>query len=123
MVELAKGYAAVADADGLKSCVRSLRNILGQRTGLGVVADEVERLQHVQVVLQQVAVGGAAFTRAELRLLPWLRTHLSFEEIGQELHVSRHTVKSQAISIYRKLGASSRSDAIARVGELGVLAS
>lgn len=60
-------------------------------------------------------------TAAELRLLPLLSTHLSFPEIAQELFVSRHTVKSQATSLYRKLGAASRSQAVARSRELGLL--
>ena len=42
-------------------------------------------------------------------------------EIGQRLFVSKHTVKTQAISIYRKLGASSRSQAVQRLQEIGLL--
>jgi|SRR5580658_221818 DNA-binding CsgD family transcriptional regulator len=64
---------------------------------------------------------GQALTGAELRLLPLLSTHLSFPEIASELFLSRNTVKSQAYSIYHKLGASSRSQAVARSGELGLL--
>ena len=45
-------------------------------------------------------------SRAELRLLPLLVTHLSYPEIGVELFLSANTIKSQAISIYRKLGVS-----------------
>ena len=60
-------------------------------------------------------------TTAELRLLPLLTTHLSFREIAERLFVSRNTVKTQAISVYRKLDASSRSDAIARAVELGLV--
>ena len=60
-------------------------------------------------------------TGAEFRVLPMLTTHLSFPEIGAELFLSPHTVKSQAISIYRKLGASSRNQAVARSRELGLL--
>ena len=43
--------------------------------------------------------------------LPWaeLSTHLSFPEIAAEMFLSRTTIKSEALSIYRKLGASSRS--------------
>ena len=59
-------------------------------------------------------------TRAELRLLPLLATHLSFREIGEELHVSRNTIKTQAISVYRKLGVSSRSEAISEAHRLGL---
>jgi DNA-directed RNA polymerase specialized sigma24 family protein len=43
-----------------------------------------------------------------------LSTHLTFEEIGDRLGVSRYTVKSQAIAIYRKLAVSSRGEAIDR---------
>ena len=44
--------------------------------------------------------GPSALTTAELRVLPLLATHLSFREIGAELFLSKHTVKSQAISVY-----------------------
>jgi LuxR family transcriptional regulator, maltose regulon positive regulatory protein len=63
----------------------------------------------------------SSLTAAELRLLPMLATHLSFPEIGAELFLSPHTVKSQAMSLYRKLGATSRSQAVARSRELGLL--
>jgi LuxR family maltose regulon positive regulatory protein len=53
-----------------------------------------------------------------LRLLP---TRLSLREIGSELYVSQNTVKTHVRSIYRKLAASSRADAVARARELGLL--
>ena len=43
-----------------------------------------------------------------------LATHLSFREIGLRFFLSRNTVKTQAISVYRKLGASNRSEAVER---------
>ena len=55
------------------------------------------------------------------RLLPLLSTHLSFKEIGERLFVSPNTVKSQAISIYRKLDATSRSEALERAAEAGLI--
>jgi ATP/maltotriose-dependent transcriptional regulator MalT len=63
----------------------------------------------------------SALTGAELRLLPLLSTHLSFPEIAGEFFLSCNTIKSQAMSIYQKLGASSRSQAVARSRELGLL--
>ena len=65
--------------------------------------------------------GASSLTAAELRVLPMLATHLSFPEIAAQMFVSPHTVKSQAMSLYRKLGASSRSQAVARSRELGLL--
>jgi LuxR family transcriptional regulator, maltose regulon positive regulatory protein len=50
-----------------------------------------------------------------------LSTHLSFPEIAAELVLSPHTIKSQMKSIYRKLGASARSQAVTRARELGLL--
>jgi LuxR family transcriptional regulator, maltose regulon positive regulatory protein len=41
--------------------------------------------------------------------------------IGERLNVSRHTVKTQAMSVYRKLGVSSRREAIERVHQVGLL--
>ncbi len=60
-------------------------------------------------------------TAAELRLFPFLSTHFSFREIGETLFVSPNTVKSEAISIYRKLGASSRSEAVLAARTIGLL--
>ena len=65
--------------------------------------------------------GASALTGAELRLLPLLSTHLSFPEIAGEFCLSRNTIRSQAMSIYQKLWASSRSQAVARSRELGLL--
>jgi LuxR family maltose regulon positive regulatory protein len=66
-------------------------------------------------------VGPSALTSAELRVLHLLPSHLSFEEIGKRLNVSRNTVKTQAIAAYRKLGASSRSEAVARATAVGMI--
>ena len=60
-------------------------------------------------------------TTAELRVVQYLPSHLTFPEIGAQLWLSRHTVKSQAMSAYRKLGVTSRGEAVARARELGLL--
>jgi LuxR family transcriptional regulator, maltose regulon positive regulatory protein len=65
--------------------------------------------------------GVSALTTAELRLLPLIASHLSFPQIGAELFLSPHTIKSEAMSIYRKLEVSSRAQAVARSRELGLL--
>jgi LuxR family maltose regulon positive regulatory protein len=59
----------------------------------------------------------SSLTTTELRLLPLLTTHLTFREIGERLHLSPNTIKTQAISIYRKLDATSRSAAVQRAAE------
>ena len=68
-------------------------------------------------------VGGASaeLTIAERRILEQLPTHQSLREIAELFFVSRNTVKTQTISVYRKLGVSNRSDAVVRARELGLL--
>jgi LuxR family maltose regulon positive regulatory protein len=60
-------------------------------------------------------------THAELRVLRYLPTNLSRHEIAGELSVSVNTVGTQLRSIYAKLGANDRSEAVDRARELGVL--
>ena len=102
--------------------MREIDDLLKRRPGLGTLAGEAGALRAQLSRERGSSVPGAsALTAAELRLLPLLSTHLSFPEIAGEMFLSRHTIKSQAMSIYRKLGASSRSQAVARSRELGLL--
>ena len=66
-------------------------------------------------------MGASSLTTAEVRVLQYLPTHLSFPQIADELYVSRHTVKTQALSAYRKLGVHTRTDAIERARRAGLL--
>lgn len=65
--------------------------------------------------------GPSSLTIAELRVLRFLPSHRSFREIAAQLGVSANTVKTQAHAVYRKLGAASRSEAISRANEAGLL--
>jgi LuxR family maltose regulon positive regulatory protein len=65
--------------------------------------------------------GLGSLTTAELRVLRFMPTHLTYKEMGERMHVSRFTVKSQAQAVYRKLGVTTRSDAVARARALGLL--
>ena len=65
--------------------------------------------------------GPAHLTLAELRVLRLLPSHLSLREIAARLHVSANTVKTQAQAVYRKLDVSSRSEAVARAREVGLV--
>ena len=52
-------------------------------------------------------------TRRELVVLGHLSEDVTLEEIATTLFVTRNTVKSQVRSLYRKLGVSTRADAVA----------
>ena len=59
-------------------------------------------------------------TEREVAVLRLLGGSLSLREIGQELYVSANTVKTHTQAIYRKLGVSTRHDAVERGKQLGL---
>ncbi len=59
-------------------------------------------------------------TPAEIRILPFFPTHLSVKEVAERLQVSPATVKTHVASVYAKLGATSRSDAVEKMQHLGL---
>ena len=121
LLEMAQAYLALADPGGARAVLRQADDIFQQRPDLGILPKRAAELRSKVDTIRVGSLGASSLTTAELRLLPLLPTHLSFREIGERLFVSRHTVKTQAISIYRKLGVSSRSETIDRMQELGLL--
>ncbi|HYZ53172.1 MAG TPA: helix-turn-helix transcriptional regulator, partial [Streptosporangiaceae bacterium] len=53
-------------------------------------------------------------SQREDEILRWLNSQLSLREIASELYVSYDTVKTHTRHIYRKLGVSTRQQAVAR---------
>lgn len=76
----------------------------------------------VQVDAMHVpATGASALTTAELRVLGLMPTNLTLDEIAANFVVSRNTVKSQVVSIYRKLGVNRRAEAVDHARRAGLL--
>ncbi|HXZ75130.1 MAG TPA: LuxR C-terminal-related transcriptional regulator [Streptosporangiaceae bacterium] len=121
-IELIRVHLALGDPAGARTLMREIDEVLKRRPGLGTLVGEAQALRAQLAKVRGSSVPGAsALTAAELRLLPMLSTHLSFAEIAAELFVSPNTAKTHAVSIYRKLDASSRSQAVDRARELGLL--
>jgi LuxR family maltose regulon positive regulatory protein len=121
-IELARVHLGLADIAAARTLMREIDEVLRHRPALGNLVGEAGVLRAQLAAERGSAIAGpSALTAAELRVLPMLATHLSFPGIGAEMFLSPHTVKSQAMSIYRKLEASSRSQAVARARELGLL--
>jgi LuxR family transcriptional regulator, maltose regulon positive regulatory protein len=121
-IELTRVHLALADLAGARTLMQEIDELLRRRPGLGTLVDDAQALRDRLANERGFgALQASALSAAELRLLPLLSTHLSFPEIAAELFVSRNTVKSQVLSIYRKLSATSRSEAVGRARELGLL--
>jgi LuxR family maltose regulon positive regulatory protein len=119
--QLARAYLTLNDAAGARAVLRQARDVLQLRPDLGILPARVEELWSKLDMARTALPGSSSLSTAELRLLPLLSTHLSFREIGERLYISHNTVKTQAISVYRKLGASSRSEAVQRLQQIGLL--
>jgi LuxR family maltose regulon positive regulatory protein len=121
-LEFARVHLALGDALGAERLLDEVDGVFARQPRLGVFVDDAARLR-AELEDHRAAPDGEAssLTAAELRLLPYLTTHMSFREIADRLYVSRNTVKTQAISVYRKLGVCSRASAIARASKLGLV--
>ena len=121
-LELARVHVGLSDIPGARTLLAEVDEILTHRPDLGTLTTQaVELRTHVGSVRTGRSPGPTTLTAAELRLLTYLPTHMSFREIGARLFVSPNTVKTQAISIYRKLGVSARSDAVQAARSLRLL--
>jgi LuxR family maltose regulon positive regulatory protein len=120
---------ALARCELLLSDVRAARTILGEASRLAARTDGAAGLRtlldEAWARADDYSAGAAAcptaLTIAELRVVRFLPSHLSFREIAARLHVSANTVKTQAHAAYRKLDATSRSEAVARARALGLV--
>ena len=123
-LELTRAHLALGEAAAARAVFTESERVLERRPDVGSLAEEARELrERVAATSSPAGSSAMSLTGAELRLLPYLATHLTYPEIGQRLYLSRHTVKAEATSIFRKLGASSRSMAIDRAVEVGLLES
>jgi LuxR family maltose regulon positive regulatory protein len=104
-----------------RELVRELeRHLRFDRTGAG--ADRYLASMRLQVdATPEWGDTASSLTGAELRVLQYLPTNLSLADIAAELFVSRNTVKSHTAAIYRKLGTTSRNQAVELARAAGLL--
>jgi LuxR family maltose regulon positive regulatory protein len=121
-LQLISVFTARDDQVTARHLMREIDDITMFRPDLGTLLDQIRDVrQKLDASLPSSVHVPIPLTPAELRLLPYLQTHLTFREIGERLFVSRNTVNSQVGSIYRKLGVTSRSDAVEQAGAAGLL--
>ena len=138
-VELARRGVAKAEIGYALLAYAQVRHDLGQHDEARALVREarqaVESCPDPGVLVEMLARGerrlrAAGPTRSpareeltdrELAVLRLLPSELSLREIGSALYVSLNTVKSHSKGVYRKLGASSREEAVERARDLGLV--
>ena len=110
----------LGDVTSARQLVRAAQRLANQypvqSSLLGLIATADSALWELPA---NPGVGFSPLTVAERRILRLLPTYLSYVEMGTLLSVSRHTVKTQALAVYRKLGATSRHEAVERGSAAG----
>jgi len=119
-IVVARALLLLDDPGGARARLGQAGRYLRRAKDATVLRSWLEQAWHDAEEAQAVS-GRWPLTPAELRLLHHLPSHLSYRQIAEELFVSANTVKTQAQSIYRKLGASSRAEAVACARSAGLL--
>ena len=121
LLRLAPVRLELGDLPGAVALLGEAREILTSfPDGAGAQLSRLVRLERRLAGPPQARLAAEPLTEREQAVLRLLRGTLSTREIGQELYLSGNTIKTHARSIYRKLGVSTRQDAVERGRQLGL---
>ncbi len=104
-----------------KALLDESRAIIQSSRDPGVLREELARTARRLASSDRHAPRAASLSERELEVLRLLERGMSEREIARTLFLSFHTIHSHTRSIYRKLGAVSRPDAIERAREHGLV--
>jgi LuxR family maltose regulon positive regulatory protein len=118
-VVLARTAVRLDDAPLASRLLQEATRLLRQAPDAVVLGEWIEGAEGA---VETVSASGVTdLTPAELRVLRYMPTHLSFSEIAGAIFVSANTVKTQAQGVYRKLGVSSRREAVDEARRVGLV--
>ncbi len=119
---LAHASLWLADVVGARTLLAEASRLARRTSGTAIFERWFDDAWSYMDALAETSLAGpSSLTIAELRILRFLPSHRSFREIAAQLGVSANTVKTQAHAVYRKLGAASRSEAVTRALDAGLL--
>jgi LuxR family maltose regulon positive regulatory protein len=119
-------FASVRRARGATTsahdALERARALIGQFADPGMLPSLLDRIERgMRRTARRRLEVAAPLSERELVVLRLLSTRLSTREIGRQLYVSVNTVRTQVQTIYRKLGVTTRAEAVARARELALL--
>ena len=121
LLEMAEVSIGLGDPSAARQFTRDAEAVLRRRPDLGSLGKRTDDIRGRVAAMEAAGSQSSTLTSAELRILPLLLTHLTLAGIADRLFLSRHTVKAQVWSMYRKLEVHTRSAAVTRARELGLL--
>jgi LuxR family maltose regulon positive regulatory protein len=113
--------AARGERSAATAQLAEARRVLSSARDAGAVPRRVEEAARRLGERPPAPATGEPLSERELRVLRLLATELSQRDIGRELYVSLNTVKTHSKHIFRKLGVSTRTEAVERARELELL--
>ena len=120
-VILARALVLLSDHASARQLLCEARARVAQLPDAGTLAEKAAEAEDVVAAAFAASPIPDPLSPAEIRVLRYLPTYMTFEEISRELIVSRTTVKTQAIAVYRKLGVKSRAEAVRKAQLQGLL--
>jgi LuxR family maltose regulon positive regulatory protein len=120
LIHQARLLSAAGANEGARGVTAEARAIVDSCPDLGVLEARLAELERPPRASPPESEQPTLSAR-ELVVLRLLRGRLSERDIGRELYLSHNTIHSHTRSIYRKLGASSRSEAVQKARELGLI--
>jgi LuxR family maltose regulon positive regulatory protein len=109
------------DSGRARARAAAARAIIDRYPDVGGLADRLTRVEQGLQPRESSDLRGTGPTAAELRVLAWLPSDLTLEQIARELYLSVNTVKSHRRRLYQRLGVTSREDAVAAARIRGLL--
>lgn len=109
------------DAHGKSKWLDAAERMLQRMPDAVHLKSQIAEARKLVTVSHDGSNGLQTLSAAERRVLHYLPTHLGLAEIADRLYLSRHTVKSHVVSVYRKLGVANRSEAVEVAYKAGLL--
>jgi LuxR family maltose regulon positive regulatory protein len=110
---------ALGDTDSVATALAEARGTVDSCPDAGILEERLAALERHPPT--RPGRKDTALSERELTILRALAGPLSQRDIGRELYLSHNTIHSHTRSIYRKLGASSRAEALRHARERGLI--
>jgi len=119
LLYLAPVLSSLGDTPRAATTLKDARSIIDACRDPGNLGERLAVLEHAR--RPRTGHTGDELTERELEILRLLAGPQSESDLAAELFVSFNTLHTHVRSIYRKLGVSSRADAVTRARSFGVL--